>query len=137
MKIIFGAGIFDLFHSAHRELLEMMRKEGDKTVIILHDDVSCYRVKDKFPVQDLEHRARNLRTTGLVNEIVYTYNTDPANEFEKVIKKYEGKNTLLYMRGDDWTTDFLGRHMLDKYKVPIKFKEYTKNISSSKLRDEL
>lgn len=136
MKIVFLAAIMDLLHKGHLNLLREMRKEGDKTIVILHDDLSCYQIKDKFPVQTLEHRKRNLKLTGLADEIMVCKSTDPHKEFLKVIKKY-GKHELLYMRGDDLKKDFPGQWLLEKHKVKIKFIGYTKGISSSKLIDLL
>lgn len=137
-KVVFGAGIWDMLHKGHLELLRLMRKEaGDgKLIILTHDDKSCYEIKDKFPVQDLEHRIKNLELTEIPDEVFYTDEADPASLFEKLITRYSYSDKV-YMRGDDLTEDFPGRWMLDKHDIPIKFKKYTKEVSSSKIRDSL
>jgi cytidyltransferase-like protein len=136
MKIVFNASIADLLHAGHLNLYRKMREQGDKVIVILHDDFSCYQIKDKFPVQTLEHRKRNLKMTGLADEIMVCKSTDPHKEFLKIIKKYKGQD-LLYMRGDDLKKKFPGQWLLEENKIKIKFIPYTKGISSSKLRDEL
>ena len=133
-KTVLNAGIYDLCHEGHLALLRRMRKIADWLIIVIHDDESCFAIKDKIPVQDLEHRIRNLEITGLVDEIIVTKSKDPAKEFEDVIK--HNKN-LVYMRGDDLVKDFPGQWILEKYKVPIKFLKYTKGISSTQLRKQL
>ena len=131
---ILNAGIYDLLHKGHLNLLREMRKKADKLIIVIHDDISTFEIKDKIPVQTLEHRIRNLQITGLPDEIIPCFHADPAFEFERVCKKH---NNLTYMRGDDLTDDFPGKWMLDRYQVPIKFLPYTKGASSTELRKHL
>lgn len=134
MKIVFNAGIYDCTHHGHVELFEMMRELGDLVFAVIHDDESCYQIKGKIPIQSLQQRIHNLLITGLVDGILITKETDPAPEFERLAKRFDD---LIYVRGDDLTDDFPGRWMLDKHKVPIVFKPYTKGISSTEIRDSL
>jgi glycerol-3-phosphate cytidylyltransferase-like family protein len=113
-----------------------MKASGDKLVVIIHDDWSAFKIKDKIPIQDLKHRVNNLKITGLVDEIVTTDSVDPAGEFKRVIEKYQ-KHNLIYMRGDDLKENFPGQWFLEEYKVPIIFLPYTKGISSTKIKDML
>lgn len=136
--IVFSASVFDLFHHAHKELLEMMRAEGEKVIIFLHDDLSTYKNKGKFPVQSFEHRADNLYKTGLVDYVFKVENQDPSNNFISFIENVKPK-TMLFMRGDDkWNGgEAPGLETIRDYHIPIKYKKYTKGISSSKIRDSL
>lgn len=136
MKVVFNAGIYDLTHQGHVNLFKKMRAVGDRTIAVIHDDESCYAIKGKIPVQSLEHRVRNLEIIGLIDEVVVTRSTDPAEEFEAIINRYKDDD-LMYMRGDDLTDDFPGRWLLKKRRVPILFVPYTRGISSTKLRDQL
>lgn len=131
---VLNAGIYDLCHEGHLNLLRAMRKEADKLIIVIHDDISTFEIKDKIPVQTLEHRIRNLQITGLPDEIIPCYHTDPAFEFERVIKQ---RTNLTYMRGDDLVGEFPGKWMLDKYNIPIKYLPYTAGISSTQLKKQL
>jgi glycerol-3-phosphate cytidylyltransferase len=135
MKVVFSAAILDLCHAGHLNLLRKMRVRGEKVIMVLHDDYSCYLIKDKFPVWDLKRRKRALKMTGLVDKIITTYETDPADEFEKIIKKHP-KDEMIFMRGDD-NENFPGRWLIDDYAIPIEFIPYTKGVSSTKLRKEL
>lgn len=135
-KIILNAGIYDLCHFGHLKLLRSMKAAGNKLIIVIHDDWSSFKIKDKIPIQDLKHRINNLKITGIPDEIIITRSVDPAGEFEKVINKYK-KQELVYMRGDDLKENFPGQWMLNKHKIPIKFLPYTTGVSSTKIKDML
>ena len=135
MKIVISASILDLCHAGHLNLLREMRKSGDKSIMVLHDDYSCYKIKDKFPIWDLKRRIKVLKMTGLVDEIYIAKNPSPANQFKKIIKKYWG-NDLIFIRGND-NLNFPGKEVIDEYKIPIKFVEYTKGVSSTEIKELL
>jgi len=138
MAVVFGAGIWDMTHKGHIDLLEMMRKEAGKdglVIAIAHSDLSCYRIKGKFPIQSFEHRQRNLLLTDIPDSVICEDLDDPAHTFQGIVEGTD--DSCVYMRGDDLTEDFPGKWMLDKLEVPIKFKKYTKDVSSSKIRDSL
>lgn len=123
-----------MLHKGHLNLLRKMRKEADTLIVLIHDDKSCYEIKDKFPVQDLQHRIKNLELTALPDHVFYTDSADPSEIFEKVVKNFGGN---LYMRGDDLKEDFPGKKKLDELKIPIKFEPYTRGVSSSEMREKL
>jgi len=129
------ACIMDMTHAGHIELLKLMKEKANKVWLFLHDDKSAYILKNKFPIQSLKHRKNNLFLTGLVDEIIDVYYTDPAPMFEIVI--LNNPNTkFIYVRGDD-TLEWPGKEIIKKYNIPIFYKKYTDGVSSTKLRDEL
>lgn len=139
-KLILNAGIYDLCHRGHLNLLRRMREAAGtdgKIVIVLHDDRSCFEIKDKIPVQSLDRRRDNLDIVGVGDETELCFNADPATNFESVWMRHRDTHDIVYMRGDDLTGDFPGRWMLDKIGVPIEFLPYTKGVSSSEIRKEL
>lgn len=124
-----------MFHAGHSELLRLMNNEADEVVVFLHDDKSTYLNKDKFPVQDFEHRKKNLLDTELVDRVIAVVDSDPGADFKWFIHKHKDEG-LVYYRGDDWE-NFPGRGELEERGVEIVFKEYTTGISSTKIRSEL
>ena len=126
-----------MLHKGHINLLREMRKIGARVDVMIHDDVSIFQNKGKFPVQYVEHRKRNLRKSELVNYIFETKCKDPSKEIETYlnVKMHDGKK-IAYMRGNDWK-DFPGKEILEKYNIPIIYIDYTDDISSSMLRDEI
>ena len=135
MKVVLTAAIMDVFHTGHKNLLEKMRESGERVVVVLHDDMSCWKIKGKIPIQTLRHRKRNLLLTGLADEVLVTRHTDPSDQFEKVILEHGWEN-ILFMRGDD-NKDFPGKWMIDSFNIPIKYVRYTPEISSSFVRTVL
>lgn len=134
MRVVLSAAIMDLCHEGHLNLLREMRKSGDYTIMVLHDDKACYQIKGKIPVQNIKQRVNNLKITGLIDKVLVTHSVDPSDQFIKVIKKY--RNNLMFLRADD-NYDFPGKWIIDKYSIPVKFIPYTKGISSTKLKKEL
>lgn len=130
---VFTAAIMDMCHAGHLNLLREMRKAGDKIIVVLHDDKSCFLIKDKIPVQSIQQRIENLRITGLVDEIYVTKNIDPSDQFAIIISK---EKDLLFMRADD-NKNFPGKWLIDEKNIPIKYVKYTKGVSSTSLRQKL
>jgi cytidyltransferase-like protein len=133
MKVVLTAAVFDILHEGHLNLLRKMRESGDYVVVVLHDDASVYKIKGKIPIQDIEHRVRNLKITGLVDKVLITKSIDPADQFIKVIKKYPD---LIFMRASD-NKNFPGKWLIDGYGIPIEYVKYTKGVSSSLIRKRL
>jgi len=135
MKIVFTAGVYDLMHEGHVNLFEQMRKKGDLTIAVIHDGFTTFKNKRKLPIESLEKRTRNLIDTGLVDMIRFTFDPVPVKEFQEIIDRFK-EHELLFMRGDDWI-EFPGIEIVKANNIPIEYIQYTKGISSSKLRTEL
>lgn len=132
-RVVLTAAIMDVFHEGHKNILEEMRRYGDKVIVVLHDDLSCYRIKGKIPMQTVKHRKRNVLLTGLVDKVLITKSVDPADKFAKVLRQYPD---VLFMRGDD-NIAFPGRWIIDQNAIPIRFIKYTDGVSSTELRNEI
>ncbi|MDP2654929.1 MAG: hypothetical protein Q8Q08_12985 [Candidatus Omnitrophota bacterium] len=142
-KLILNAGIYDLCHKGHIKLLramDAMRKkggDGGKLVIVLHDDESAFKIKDKVPIQDQYQRLRNLRLVIAPHEIVFCSSTDPGKQFEAIYAWHNETHDITYVRGDDLTESFPGSKTLDRLCIPICYLPYTKGVSSTYLREQL
>ena len=134
--IALNASIADCYHQGHDNIFRTMRETGKKTIVVLHDDLACYKIKRKFPIQSLRHRIRNVKLSGLIDKVYVTHSTDPADAFYKIVKKYGAKN-IEYFRGDDLTQGFPGQWYLEQEGVKITFLPYTKGVSSTQIRDEI
>ncbi len=66
---VFIAGGFDLFTRGHLHLLTEAKKLGDRLIVALNHDAYFAKKGPGRPVDTWEVRARNVRQTGLVNEI--------------------------------------------------------------------
>lgn len=133
MRVVLSAAIMDLCHEGHLNVLREMRKLGEKTIMVLHDDKACYKIKGKIPIQNIKQRVANIKITGLVDKVMVTKSVDPHKEFLKVIKKYDN---IVFLRGDD-NADFPGRWIIDQYNIPVHFIKYTEGVSSTLIRKKL
>ena len=136
-KLVFTCAVMDMLHEGHINLLKKMRKEADFAVVFLHDDKSVFENKKRFPVQDFEHRKRNIEAIELTDVIIKIQNADPTMDIAKFV--YLTKKVIsefIYMRGDDWK-DFPGKKIMKAFNIPIKFIKYTDGISSTKLRNQI
>ena len=129
MEVVFTIGIMDMCHAGHLNLLRKMRETGKKTIVILHTDASCYRIKGKIPIQHLDTRMKNLEITGLVDEIRVTDNDDPTVDMQAMLKEYPH---CYFMRGDD-NPKYPGYQFIEAH-IPHEYISYTKGVSSSRLR---
>ena len=125
----------DFCHRGHINILKEMRaRAGDGLVIVvLHDDAAVYRIKGKIPVQDIQRRIRNLQITGLVDEILVTQLTDPADQFMYIRETYEDAD-LWFLRGDD-NPNPPGRWYLDYWRITQEYIPYTDGISSTEISE--
>lgn len=135
-KLVFTAAIMDLMHEGHLNLLRKMRQEGDFVVVILHDDSSCFQIKGKTPIQSIEQRINNLKYSQLVDNVIVSNSTDPADCFAFLSERYGEVCELMFMRGDD-NLNPPGFHYIKANGIPYKFVPYTRGISSTSLRGEL
>lgn len=134
-KIAITAAVFDCLHEGHVNLLETMGYHGKEVVVILHDDKSTFKNKKRFPVQKLQHRLENLYASGLADQVIPTFETNPGNDLKEALQGYDPKE-VVYIRGDDWK-DFPGREVIEELGIEIIFEKYTKGVSTTQIRKEL
>lgn len=127
-------GVFDMLHEGHINLLNQMRDMADSVHVIVHDDYSTFQNKGRFPVQEVDHRVRNIERLGWVS-VRRCFKADPSRAIWSVVASLRPAKTV-YVRGNDWL-EFPGREELEALNVPIQFVEYTIGVSSSERRDEL
>lgn len=134
-KIAITVGCFDLLHTGHLNLFNKMREYADKVIVLLHSNRSIFENKGKFPVQNYDDRQCNLMDSNLVDSVVAVDFTDPTYQLKNVFDRI-GTKDMVYMRGDDWL-DFPGRLAVEEAGVPIEIIPYTKDISSTIIKNKL
>lgn len=109
-----------------------MRLHGTYTVALIHDDLSIYTLKGRFPIQPAELRKRNLELCGHVDAVGVVYHTDPSESLQNEVTLIPGSWT--FVRGDDMP-EFPGRAEVERLGVPIVLVPYTEGVSSSERRE--
>ena len=132
MIIGYTAGVFDLFHIGHLNLLRNAKALCDKLIVgVTTDDLVLYKGKRSFiPFEDRIEIVRNIK---FVDVAIPQYDMDKLTVCKKL-----GASILFV--GDDW----FGSKKWDNYEkefqdegIKIIYFPYTKGISSTKINNAL
>jgi glycerol-3-phosphate cytidylyltransferase-like family protein len=97
-KIAITYGDFDCFNTDHFFLIKEMRKivmPDNKLVVIIPDDYPVFFQKEYFPVQDINHRMKNL--SFLVSDIRVCLSNDPSSLMFEIISNLKKQGIKLFM----------------------------------------
>lgn len=135
-KIGYTAGVFDLFHIGHLNLLERCKSMCDKLIVGVCDDDYVVNIKHKEPVFDENERVRILNALKCVDEAVLV-NFEITDNKMLALKKF---NFDVLFSGDDWK----GSERYNKTErqfaelgVSIEYLPYTKGISSTEIKKKI
>lgn len=132
MTIGYTAGVFDLFHIGHLNLLKNSKGMCDKLIVgVTTDDLVEYKGKRAFiPFED---------RIEIVRSIKYVDAAVPQSDMDKLSMCKKLGATVLFV-GDDW----YGTEKWKEYEntfakagIKIVYFPYTKGISSSKINAAL
>lgn len=132
----FTAGVFDLFHVGHLNLLEGAAKRCDRLKVGVISDEVAWVLKRVHPTIPFEERMRIVGAIGCVDEVV------PIVE-ERLLSKVEAFYEWGFdvaFTGDDHKGDSywgLEEEMLASLGARIEYLPYTKSTSSTKIREAL
>jgi len=132
MIIGYTAGVFDLFHIGHLNLLKNAKGMCDRLVVgVTVDELVTY--KGKYAMIPFEDRIEIVRACRYVDAAVPQYNMDKLTMCKKL-----GASILFV--GDDWyNTSKWKQYEKDakKFGIRIVYFPYTKGISSTKINNAL
>lgn len=132
MVIGYTAGVYDLFHIGHLNLLKNAKGMCDKLIVgVTTDDVVTY--KGKRSLIPFEDRLEIVRAIRYVDAAVPQYNMDKVMMCKKL-----GASILFV--GDDWYGTDKWRsyeEKLNKDGVKVIYFPYTKGVSSTIIADTL
>jgi|SRR3989338_581068 len=78
-------GSFDILHSAHLNLLEKAKQEGDILIVLINSDASIKRFKgDKRPIIQEKERARMLAGLACVDYVIIFEDDTPLNTLKQI-----------------------------------------------------
>ena len=132
MTIGYTAGVFDLFHVGHLNLLKNAKGMCDKLVVgVTTDDLVTY--KGKHAMIPFEDRLEIVRSIRFVDAVVAQSDMDKLTMCKKL------GATILFV-GDDWyATDKWKEYEKDFQEAGIKiiYFPYTHGVSSTKITEAL
>ena len=132
MIIGYTAGVFDLFHIGHLNLLKNAKGMCDKLVVgVTVDELVLY--KGKKALIPFEDRIEIVRSIKYVDAVVPQYDMDKLSACKKL------KANILFV-GDDWYATEKWKqyeHELTNEGIKIVYFPYTKGISSTIINETL
>ena len=135
-KIGFTAGVFDLFHVGHLNLLERCKEYCDYLIVGVCDDKYVTDIKKKQPVINENDRVRILNALKCVDEAVLI-DIETTNDKMVALEKF-GFDVLF--SGDDWkgTERYLKTEsQFAPLGVSIEYLPYTQGVSTSDIKEKM
>lgn len=132
-KVGYVQGVFDMFHIGHLNLLKCAKNQCDYLIVAVNTDELVEQYKNKKTMIPFKDRAEIVSKIKYVDKVVKAEDRDKF----KAYKRYRFDALLM---GSDWKgTDFYNELERDfkKIGVDIVYFPYTKNISSSMLREKI
>ncbi len=128
MRIGYTAGVFDLFHIGHLNLLRNARGMCDKLIVgVTSDELATY--KGKYPVIPFADRVEIVRSIRYVDAVVAQTDMDKLAMCKKL------KAGVLFV-GDDWYQSPKWQEYEKEFAaagIEIMYFPYTRGVSSTEI----
>lgn len=129
----YTAGVYDLFHIGHLNLLKKAKEQCEYLIVAVSTDELVQSYKNKKPVICFEERKAIVEAIRYVDEVVPQDSRDKIAAFEKY------KFDVMFV-GDDWKGSEVFERT-DSYMRErggcVKYIPYTQHISSTLLKEVL
>lgn len=132
-KLGYTAGVFDLFHVGHLNILKKAKEYCDELIVGVSTDELVSNYKNKVPVIPYEERIAIVSAIKYVDKVVPQVN---RNKFEA----WENLKFDVMFVGDDWKGSKLFtevEHQFREVGVDIVYFPYTQGTSSTILRKKV
>lgn len=130
-KIIgYTAGVFDLFHIGHLNILKNAKENCDYLIVAVSTDELVRKYKNKDTFIPYEERKKIVEAIKYVDEVVPQIDRDKIASYEKY------KFDVMFV-GDDWKENELFKETekyLNERNSKVMYFPYTKSTSSTKLQ---
>lgn len=133
-KVIgYTAGVFDMFHIGHLNILRQAKERCDYLIVAVSTDELCESYKKKKPIVCYDERKEIVESIKYVDEVVPQVDRNKFGAWERV-----GFDVMFV--GDDWKGSPLFSELEERFKevgVRIEYFPYTRGTSSTILREKL
>ena len=132
-KIGYTSGVFDMFHIGHLNIIKNAKKNCDYLIVAVSSDELTFKLKNKKPLINFNERIQIIKSLRYVDKVVQEKKDDK-------IKAWKTHKYDIIFKGSDWRNSKkwikLKKFFLKK-NVKVKFFPYTKNISTSSLKEKI
>ena len=129
----YTAGVFDLFHIGHLNLLQNAKKLCDTLIVGVNSDELVMRYKNKHPLIPAAQRAEIVRALRVVDSAHVVDTLDKVEAYKQF-----GFDVVFI--GDDWRGNqrwIETEKDLAAYGVKVCYLPYTKSISSTEIAGKI
>ncbi len=133
LRIGYAAGVYDLFHIGHLNLLKHARENCDYLIAGVVTPELTLAQKNKEPVVPLHERLEIVRNIRLVDEVV-------VDDFTDKLEAWRAFGFNVFFKGDDWRGTEKGIRLeagMKEVGVEVVYFPYTVHTSSTMLRRAL
>jgi rfaE bifunctional protein nucleotidyltransferase chain/domain len=128
MRVIYTAGVWDLLHRGHLNILWRSKALGDVLVVGVVSDAGTAAYKGRRPVQNVQARMEAVKRLGFVDVVELQHTTDPSENL------YRFRPDVM-THGDDWSELLEGNDTLAELGIEFRLLPYTDGVSTTLLRD--
>jgi glycerol-3-phosphate cytidylyltransferase len=129
--IVYAAGVWDMFHVGHLNLLRSAKALGDILIVGVSTDELVLKYKGHHPLLSYEDRAAVVAACRYVDAVVPQRTLDKDEQLAKL-------DVDILAVGDDWWEQKVrGHDFMVKYGRRVVYFPYTESRSSTNLREAL
>ena len=133
MIVGYTQGTFDMFHIGHLNLIKRAKEQCDYLIVGVNSDELVLSYKNKHTIVPLDERIETVSALMYVDKVVI------CSTLDKMAAYLEHKFDIVFI-GDDWKNSDRWKdteNSLSKVGVKVVYLPYTKNTSSTLLREKL
>ena len=134
-RIIYTAGVFDLFHPGHVEILQESANLGDVLYVGVVSDAGTEAYKNRQPQFNERERIEIVRSMRCVDRVFLQPGTDPSPVLRHLAAV--GQTPSLFTHGDDWTELLEGADTLRELGIEFRTIPRTRGRCTSRLVEQI
>jgi glycerol-3-phosphate cytidylyltransferase len=127
--VVYTAGVWDLFHRGHLNILWQSRQLGDVLIVGVVTDRGVVAYKDREPVDNLWERMGKIEDLPWVDMVMEQEGTDPSDNLRRILPD-------VFTHGSDWERLKQGHDTLEELGIEYVSIPYTPGISTTILRGD-